>query len=209
VKFKCVSQVQGRHVVTHCCVERDRASTVRRSVARLTVASCLKFLADRHASPLALLTLPNFACPEILAHHAYCGSTRMMPQENRSRTIPSVVRRCESAQQPLLYSSRSARGATGARHHGMRADNAWQRRIVLDTHLPIRGGGSLAFWLCGGLPERDFAGCEPWRRHSVLYRGMDAVHRDVAQEKAPPSKRLRRCYVDTAVLRRGSSASGH
>jgi predicted TIM-barrel fold metal-dependent hydrolase len=83
---------------------------------------------------------------------------------------------------------------------GARTDNAWQRRIVLETQARLSE-------VMVTLALSDFADAYVNVTLQVANLGggipffverMDAVHRDVAPEEPPPSKRLRRCYVDTA-----------
>jgi predicted TIM-barrel fold metal-dependent hydrolase len=83
---------------------------------------------------------------------------------------------------------------------GMRADNAWQRRIVLATQarlsevmVTLSLSGFADAYPNVTLQVANLGGAIPF-----LIERMDAVHGDVAPEEAPPSERLRRCYVDTA-----------
>jgi predicted TIM-barrel fold metal-dependent hydrolase len=83
---------------------------------------------------------------------------------------------------------------------GARADNAWQRRIVLETQARLTEVMvTLAFsefadpYVNVTLQVANLGGALPF-----FIERMDAVHRDVAPHEPPPSKRVRRCYVDTA-----------
>jgi predicted TIM-barrel fold metal-dependent hydrolase len=83
---------------------------------------------------------------------------------------------------------------------GARADNAWQRRIVLETQarlsevmVTLALSGFADAYVNVTLQVANLGGAIPF-----FIERMDAVHRDVAPEEPPPSKRLGRCYVDTA-----------
>jgi predicted TIM-barrel fold metal-dependent hydrolase len=83
---------------------------------------------------------------------------------------------------------------------GSRADNAWQRRIVLETQarlsevmVTLALSGFADGYADVTLQVANLGGAIPF-----FIERMDAVHRDVAPDEVPPSKRLRRCYVDTA-----------
>ena len=83
---------------------------------------------------------------------------------------------------------------------GIRDDNAWQRRIVLETQARLSE-------VVVTLDLSDFLESFPHVTVQIANLGgaipflierMDAVHRDHASDELLPSERLRRCYVDTA-----------
>lgn len=83
---------------------------------------------------------------------------------------------------------------------GMRADNAWQRRIVLETQarlsevmVTLNLSDFLDSFFNVTVQIANLGGAIPF-----LIERMDEVHRDHASDEPPPSERLRRCYVDTA-----------
>ena len=83
---------------------------------------------------------------------------------------------------------------------GASADNAWQRRIVLETQARL-SEVMVTFALSDftdpypnvTLQVANLGGTLPF-----LIERMDTVHRDVDPRDPPPSQRMRRCYVDTA-----------
>lgn len=83
---------------------------------------------------------------------------------------------------------------------GTRADNAWQRRIVLETQsrlseviVTLDLSDFLESFPNVTVQIANLGGAIPF-----LIERMDEVHRDHAGDEPPPSQRLRRCYVDTA-----------
>lgn len=87
---------------------------------------------------------------------------------------------------------------TDVRAHG--EDNAWQRRIVLETQAVLSAvmvtmnlTSFLEPYLHVSVQVANLGGTMPF-----LVERMDEVHRSEGGEGAAPSQRMHRCYVDTA-----------
>jgi predicted TIM-barrel fold metal-dependent hydrolase len=83
---------------------------------------------------------------------------------------------------------------------GVRADNAWQRRIVLTTQarlsevvVTLNLSNFLAPYPDVTVQVANLGGAI-----AFLVERMDEVHRDDSHDEALPSQRMRACYVDTA-----------